>query len=174
MKYEIIDNFLDIKKFQSIVNKIDDSKFPWYLQQGKKINMTTNNECFMFTHSLIENYNFLYDNAKDLVDPIILKLKNIKKINLEMYRGKINLFFKMNKNIKYGFHKDMENESMNNYNTVIFYLNSNNGGTEFENGTFVKSVKNRLLIVSENPIHQSVGQTDSLKRTLININYRRI
>lgn len=174
MKYEIIDNFLDIKKFESIINKIDDFKFPWYLQQGKKINMTTNNECFMFTHSLIENYNFLYDSAKDLVNPIILKLVSIEKINLKLYRGKINLFFKTKKNIKYGFHKDMENKSMNNYNTIIFYLNSNDGGTEFKDGTFVKSVKNRALIISENPIHQSVGQTDSLKRTLININYRRI
>ena len=57
------------------------------------------------------------------------------------------------------------------FKTLLYYINTNNGGTEFENGGFVKSVANRAVIVDGDIKHQSVGQTDEDIRLLININF---
>ena len=54
---------------------------------------------------------------------------------------------------------------------VWYYINTNNGGTEFANGDFAKSVANRAVIVDGNIEHQTVGQTDADVRLIININY---
>ena len=54
---------------------------------------------------------------------------------------------------------------------LLYYINTNNGGTEFANGDFAKSVANRAVIVDGDIEHQTVGQTDTDVRIIININY---
>ena len=53
----------------------------------------------------------------------------------------------------------------------MYYINPNNGGTEFANGDFAKSVANIAVIVDGDIEHQTVGQTDTDVRIIININY---
>ena len=52
----------------------------------------------------------------------------------------------------------------------IYYVNTNNGYTMFENGEKVSSVENRLLIFDGLEKHCSVVQTDTAARFIININ----
>ena len=54
--------------------------------------------------------------------------------------------------------------------TGIYYVNTNNGFTLFENGEKVKSVANRLMIFDGLEKHCSVVQTDETARYIININ----
>ena len=55
--------------------------------------------------------------------------------------------------------------------TSIYYINSNNVYTEFEDGTKIESVENRMLVFNSNSKHRGVTSTDTLKRVLINFNY---
>ena len=55
--------------------------------------------------------------------------------------------------------------------TAIYYLNTNNGFTKFENGDKVNSVANRIVIFDSNLKHTGTSCTDSYARLLINFNY---
>ena len=52
----------------------------------------------------------------------------------------------------------------------IYYVNTNNGYTMFNDGKKVSSLENRLLIFSGSEKHCSVVQTDTSARFIININ----
>ena len=56
-------------------------------------------------------------------------------------------------------------------NTAVFYLNTNNGKTIFENKEEVESKKNRIVIFSSKLKHAATTHTDEKIRTVININY---
>ena len=55
--------------------------------------------------------------------------------------------------------------------TAIFYLNTNNGYTLFEDGTKIESVANRLLTFDANLPHTGTSCTDKQFRCVLNINY---
>ena len=82
-------------------------------------------------------------------------------------RIKANLNPRHHKIIKHGFHTDVDYEC----NTAIFYLNTNNGYTEFEDGNKVPSVANRMIIFPSTVRHSGTTCTDAKRRVLINFNY---
>ena len=56
--------------------------------------------------------------------------------------------------------------------TSIYYVNTNNGGTAFENGKFVKSEQNKIVTFPMNLKHRTIPHTDNnYERIVININY---
>ena len=55
--------------------------------------------------------------------------------------------------------------------TVAFYVNTNNGYTEFQIGAKVKSVANRAAIFDSNLVHGGHTATDQKTRVMINFNY---
>ena len=55
---------------------------------------------------------------------------------------------------------------------VAYYVNTNNGYTEFEDGQKVYCKKNSILIFDGSLKHRGVKQTDTKMRIAININYR--
>ena len=67
-----------------------------------------------------------------------------------------------------GYHID---QSFNNAKTAIYYVNSNNGWTEFETGEVVNSVANRIVIFDSNIKHVGYSCTDEKTRVVLNINY---
>ena len=67
-----------------------------------------------------------------------------------------------------GFHIDFHYEHSR---TAIFYVNTNNGYTEFEDGTKVESVANRFVSFAGDLLHRGVSQTDTKERVVINFNY---
>jgi len=69
------------------------------------------------------------------------------------------------------FHTDFPIDDKDYIKTAIFYLESNNGYTLFENGKKVESVGNRLVIFNKNQRHTGVEATDVKKRIVVNINY---
>ena len=65
----------------------------------------------------------------------------------------------------------MLEEKLKQWTTSIFYVNTNNGYTEFEDGTKVESVENRLVTFSLNMKHRGTSCTDEKTRVVINFNY---
>ena len=55
--------------------------------------------------------------------------------------------------------------------TSVFYLNTNNGGTKFKRGKFVRSVGNRMITFDSNYDHTGVTCTDQNNRVVVNFNY---
>ena len=85
----------------------------------------------------------------------------------KLYRIKVNLRPKSFFNRGSGYHVDGYKCS----HTAIFYINTNNGYTQFENGTKVKSVENRIVCFPSNLYHRGYTCSDELRRVLINFNY---
>ena len=89
------------------------------------------------------------------------------KANLELYNG--DTAFKSD------FHVDWKNpytkKGCKNMTVGIYYVNGNNGYTEFEDGTRVESVANRFVSFAGDLPHRGVSQTDTKERVVINFNY---
>ena len=90
----------------------------------------------------------------------------------EIYRIKANLLTKTPEIVPNSFHTDVGgNMGVIPYTTSIFYLNTNNGYTEFEDGTIVESVANRWISFPEDTKHRGTSCTDEKVRVVINFNY---
>ena len=97
----------------------------------------------------------------------IKRLLNIK--NLHLIRT--NVTIGQQKPRKGEWHTDWRGKHiLENYKVAILYLNSNNGGTEFEN-TFVESKVNRCVVAPMTMKHRQVWHTNSKLRYVMNINY---
>ena len=164
MNYEVseVTNFLDKDKSQSILDYMTSVRFPWlYMNCSTEIGDGNS----MFNNTLYSNnqenkyYKFV---CKDLIEKIcpkqIFRIKANLTTNVDTYK---NMF---------KYHTDFEN--INNGLTSIYYVNTNNGGTEFENGKFVKSEKGKIVTFPMNTKHKTIAHTDfSYARIVININY---
>ena len=53
----------------------------------------------------------------------------------------------------------------------VYYVNTNNGGTQFENGEFVESVANRALFFKAQKTHAAITADDVYARIVINFLY---
>ena len=93
---------------------------------------------------------------------------------IAVIRIKANLLTKTPNIIENEFHidlNDLSEEKLKQVTTSIFYVNTNNGYTKFEDGTKVESVANRLVIFPANMKHTGTSCTDEKIRVVINFNY---
>ena len=65
----------------------------------------------------------------------------------------------------------LSEEKLKQSSTSIFYVNTNNGYTKFEDGTKVESVANRMVTFPSNMKHTGTSCTDERIRVVINFNY---
>src|SRR5690348_10645612 len=169
-KYEIIDNFLPEHEWQKLMDLMffsnGDSKL--YFAYVAGVNEASKSNQFAFGRLLIDSYKLSFDGADALVHPIMSQVCKRLKKGVEVYRGKVNLFTRTPENIGLGMHCDLNTPD---YQTVIYYLNDNNGGTRLHDGTFIEQKKNRALLIEGHVLHESVTQTDANIRVNININY---
>lgn len=164
---DIIDNFLPYEEFSTIKNTILSNGFPWFYNDyviQKNIQLCQNQYDFQFGHVF---YNNDQKNSQyfDLLMPIFSKL-NLKSL----VRVKANLVTKCEKIISHGFHTDYDYENLF---TAIFYVNTNDGYTIFEDNdnTKVESIENRLVIFPSTISHSGTTCTDQKIRCVLNINY---
>ena len=159
MDIESIKNFLDKDSFKDIEEIFFSypNYFPWYLGPGKSFEGDGH---LQFVHLFFSNNKI---NSPDFtkLDPIlkILKPKTLIRI-------KANLLSKTDKIIEHPYHIDCKDCK-----TAIFYINTNNGFTMFENGAKVSSKENQAILFDGKLKHRSVAQTDKIVRINININY---
>ena len=105
-------------------------------------------------------------------------VKNVKKVKIRPSGRKLNQnSFKLGANTKTlknntgWFHTDYEDKRKDKMTTSILYMNTNNGGTKFEDGTFVNSLANRMVTFDCLTKHAPVSCTDKDRRIVVNINY---
>ena len=160
MTCKIIDKFLSQNEFEPLERYMMGYYFPWFYMD--KESYQTETDTFQFQHTfyrLGEKPSEYYE----LVKPILRKL-NVEEKNL--HRIKAILTPKTSEHRFSGYHIDYKDMT-----TVAFYVNTNNGYTEFQKGAKVKSVANRAAIFDSNLVHGGHTATDQKTRVMINFNY---
>ena len=168
MTIKVIDDFLDIDHLNHMQKIIMGYEFPWYFtdevveeHQLEPENKKTDN--FQLTHIIFDDFR-QKSSFFELMDPLIRQI-NPKSL----IRIKINLLPKRDKIIKHGFHTDVDPDV--NCVTAVYYLNTNNGFTEFSNGEIVNSLANRIVFFDSQIKHTGTTCTDKKSRIAINFNF---
>ena len=196
-EYKIIDNLLPTPIFRDILDCISSNIFPWYHHNevaytgswgewADEMELTTSHldqellkkmqeefsvplteEQKEYNHHLIhkvyQDYKMLANNATwDKIQPIISKL-DIKAL----IRIKINYYPKTHKLIHHPYHIDYAYK----HKGAVFYLNENDGLTVLEDGTEIKSIPNRMLLLDTSKPHHSTTTTNADRRLVMNINW---
>lgn len=162
---EIIDNVLSEKTFNNIVNyTCNNNDFPWNLvQNGVSIR---GDGKYQFIHE--------FKTDTDKMSPYNYLLRNLYlRLGVNnLWRCKMNLNIKTKKtHVFYPFHQDFTTLQVP-FTTAVFYLNTNNGYTLFEDGTKVDSVANRMVMFNGNTKHTGATHTEGDRfRFVLNINF---
>ena len=164
MKPVVIDNFLEIQSFQNLQNIMFEN-MPWYY--NPTIDYKDDEEKFQFTHGF---YNQKIGHQTPYYDLFADVFKALKA--KEVYRVKANLLTRTSEIVPNRFHTDIQgNWGVIPYTTSILYMNTNNGYTEFEDGTKIESVANRFISFPVETKHRGTSCTDEKIRVVINFNY---
>ena len=153
----ICKNFIDKKKSNEIEKYFLSGSFPWYYAKNTT---TTINKSYMF-HSFFNN-NQINSNDFYLIEPILNKLKPKNILNI-----RANLCLR--RPMKCKWHCDEWTKDLK-HKTAIYYVNTNNGFTEFKTKK-IKCIKNTIVTFDANNKHRAILQTDKDARMVINFNY---
>jgi hypothetical protein len=169
----IIDNYLKQSEYDELSNHIMVQSFSWFFCNEKVIGSDIDYN-YHFIHNVVQNGHIDSPVTFEVLKPLLNKL-NAKTV----FRVKINLTTKTHKLIEYPLHrdinvkdeKDIEQLRKDNFKVALYYMNTNNGYTYFENDNKVKSVANRLVKFDNITYHSGTTCTNNNKRVVININY---
>ena len=155
---KIIDNFLPEEEFKSIQSLMMGGQFNWYYCKGRS---TEDDGLFLLIHMFFQPE--VGSNSEHL--PIWNTFMN-KVEAKKCERIKANLTFKTPTIDPADYHMDYDDRT-----TAIFYITTNNGYTEFQNGVRVKSVANRVCIFDSNLKHRGTTHTEGdQQRIVVNFN----
>ena len=164
---KIEDNFLQQEEFDKIQKlMMEPSSFPWFYNNRIVFEEDVDDK-FQFIHLFYKDYSaqsLFCENLKPI-------LEIIQPISL--WRIKANLQVRTPEIVESTFHVDIPllEENLKQWTTSIFYINTNNGYTKFEDGTIAESVANRMITFPANMKHCGTSCTDERTRIVINFNY---
>ena len=165
---EIYDDFLDSEEFEFVRYNMLGNEFSWYLGEVLSEIQGSTYPCSCDPLHNAQMCHWFYKNYQptgpefSIVEPIISKL-NISSL----VRIKANMSLKTDTIIKHGFHRDATGVFM----VAIYYVNTNDGYTEFDDGTQVESIENRLVLFNSETLHTGTTCTNAKVRCVINFNY---
>ena len=158
---------LAIEHFQHIFKIMTSDTFPWFYHDHvvEKHNMTAEEKHqIQFVHKFHEVSHIMTHNQNwELLFPIFEVLRPHTFI-----RVKANNIPGHEKIITHGMHSDTGVPLSY---TAIYYVNSNNGYTEFEDGDKIPSVANSMIVFPSYMRHTGSTCTDARSRINININF---
>jgi len=157
---KIFKNYIDSETFNTMKDVMLSEDFIWFFRSSQ-VSWEDKDYSEYFSHTFYVDEKINSDSYK-LMLPVIDKLK--PKALIQM---RANLVVQKHDHFKSEFHTDFDFKC----NTAIFYLNTNNGYTEFENGEIVKCEENTLVTFDSQIKHRAVSQTDTKQRVVVNINY---
>jgi len=166
--FKIEDNFLRQKELESIQEVLLGNSFSWFFNYKLNETFKLKEYPFQLSHTFYENG----APSSQVVQPLVPILEILR--SLSIYRIRANLLTKTSNHIENPFHVDMpglSEEKQKQWTTSIFYVNTNDGYTLFEDGTKVESVANRMLTFPTNMKHTGTSCTNSQTRIVINFNY---
>ena len=163
---KVHDDFLGIQPVRELEGLLMGNLIPWQWNDhvvGKESSTCDYLDDFQFTHMFYHGNAILSEGfqcMKPFLDDAKMGIKSLIKCKANLVPRSANI-------IKHGFHRDVDFHCT----TSIFYVNTNNGYTEFEDGTKVDSIRNRLVTFPSVLSHTGTTCTDQPKRVVINFNY---
>ena len=156
---EIIDNFLPEEEFKSIQSLLLGEQFYWFYQKGRT---SEDDGLYLMVHMFYQPG--VGENSRHIhIWNTFMNKVEAKKCT----RIKANLTFKTSTIEPAPFHYDYKDMK-----TATFYINTNDGYTEFKNGVKVQSVANRVCIFDSNLEHCGTTHTEGdPQRVVVNFNY---
>jgi len=164
---EIIDNFLSKEQFDYITHTIP-NHIPWDYADGiNLLGNDLNNYDWQMVHLFYHHQQHFVSGNFPILQPLLDKINP-----LVLQRIKLNLNPVANKIVEHDYHIDIEpKEVAKKFTTAIYYINTNNGYTAFEDGTKVESIANRLVKFPAAMKHFGTTCTDQKYRLVLNLNY---
>lgn len=159
---KIIDDFLPHDKWQENYNLLMTEESRWTYKS-----VPQDPSSFFFQQ--VYNPKMKLSSYITAIEPILERIDYKEIIN-----ARTNLLPRMDSNYSllkvdgaglhndHGFHFE--------YTTIIYYINTTDGGTYFQDGEVVQSKANRLVMFNGHTLHRQVYQTDEKIRVATNIN----
>ena len=160
MDKKIIDNFLPQDYLVHLQRMMLDHNFPW-LYNAEVANSGELQDHFYFTHNLFQDF----QPTSSIFEEFVPFFKQLEMNAL--VRSRALLYTNQGRQIVHEKHTDFRFP----HKTAVFYVNTNNGYTEFEDGTKVESVENRIVFFDGSIPHNSSTCTDQKIRVVISVNY---
>ena len=158
---ETFEKFLHDDDFYPLRDRLLSNDFNWFHIE-RQVTWDTQPYIDYFTH-------FIYNNHEITSDYYHLIIPFLKKMNIRAILSiRVNLVTMKHERVVSDFHIDYEYKDSK---TAIYYLNTNNGYTEFEDGTKINCDENKLVVFNSQIKHRLASQTDKTKRVVINFNY---
>tara|TARA_B100000586_G_C20111181_1_gene430028 strand:+ start:368 stop:916 length:549 start_codon:yes stop_codon:yes gene_type:complete len=178
VKIVVEDDYLDKEQFDGLQTFILSGECGWFWNEDIDYK-GAGKDTFQFTHTFYRN-NCPCSDHYDKLWAVIEKLNGDNPLRgfsggIMLSRIKANLLTRTPKIVQNDYHCDLDpslpDKKLKQLTTSIFYINTNNGFTEFEDGKIVESVANRILSFPTNLQHRGSSCTDEKRRVLINFNY---
>ena len=188
-KIKIEDNFLEQEKFNEIelmINPMLDEailNMPWYFRYKYYAEPDITNSTgtpysnedealdqFQFTHTFYDGH----IPQSPYMEQVNCFFKPLHMVSI--FRIRANLLTRLPKIVSHPFHTDitfLSEKELAQWTTSIFYVNTNNGYTLFEDGTKVESIANRMLTFPANMKHTGTTCTDQPISIVVNFYYYR-
>jgi len=156
---KVIDNFLPTEKFGPLQEMFLSKSFPWYWGSEKVLGAPSFYN-YQLCHTFYEN-NVTMSNwdIRSVIETLKPNAIHRIKANLTLYTPEI---------YEYGLHTDVKEFECN---TAVYYLNTNDGYTIFEDGAKVESVANRIVIFPSRMRHTGTTCTNAKRRIVLNLNF---
>jgi hypothetical protein len=162
---QVIDNLLDKQTFSELQTLVMSGELPWHYASGSVYQEDGDTQFF---HPL-----YMAPNKSDYFDRICMPI--LPKLNgfMTLLRAKMNMSLKKDVVSKKGMHVDFDHAKhyYDVMKTSIFYINTTNGPTYFEDGTKVDCVENRLITFPMGSMHCGSYASDAERRIVINFNW---
>jgi len=175
---KIIDNFLDKESFKKLQDFVLGDGCPWFYNKQKVTNAYPispikgyeSDDPHQFTHTFLRYENMNWSPTTTHLSSFLAKIHSRFWIRIKGNLSTIN-----SKPMVGGWHCDMTADGnampWTDTTTAIFYMNTNNGYTMFENGKKVSCEENKLATFPNNILHTGVSQTDTKVKVTLNLNY---
>ncbi len=167
MTPNIIDNFLDPREFDYVKNAFSNLEYsPVPGASGKELDEDIPHWNYYSVKMIYlddEPVNETWGVIKDIFLPKFHLACQYKT----MFRVKVNFYPYGETFHRHPYHIDQDFSHQG----AIFALNTCNGFTEFEDGTKIDSVENRLFLFDPSIKHRSTNTTNAMGRFNINFNF---
>ena len=163
---KVIDDFLPEEEFNTIQTVMMSSYFKWYYNRITVYNTDQYrndlNDRGQLTHT------FLKEGEEAISDDISMLNPMFYKLGVDyLYRAKANMNLRTDTIELSQYHDDGYKNCM----TSIYYINTNDGYTQFEDGSRIDSVANRMVSFYYNLRHAGTTCTNQKTRVVLNLNY---
>jgi hypothetical protein len=163
----VIDDFLSIDQFKFMQSKL--AELPWMYTDRVSSPDDTQVSCddiydWQMVH-IFYDHPFRISEHMNLIQPLLDRIHPVA-----LYRAKLNLNPVTSEIVEHGYHSDYDHEEYGkHFTSAVYYFNTNDGYTKFENGDTVTSVENRLVTFPSTMKHTGSTCTNTKNRQVLNL-----